>query len=104
MASKQLPKQKSSYPGVRFREHPTRKYNGKQDRYFFIRYRRQGKLKEEGVGWASENWNAIKASQELSKLKESIRLGQGPQSLARLRGFGPRFRVFKVFSHVFSRV
>lgn len=85
MTSKQLPKKKASYPGVRFREHPTRRYNGKLDRYFFIRYRRQGKLKEEGVGWASENWNAIKASQELAKLKESIRLGQGPQSLAEKR-------------------
>ena len=85
MAAKQLPKQKTIYPGVRYREHPTRKFNGKQDRYFFIRYHRQGKLKEEGVGWASENWNAKKASQELAKLKESIRLGTGPQSLSEKR-------------------
>lgn len=81
----QLPKQKTIYPGVRFREHPTRKYNGKQDRYFFIRYRYQGKLKEEGVGWASEAWNASKASQVLAKLKESIKLGEGPQTLAEKR-------------------
>ena len=85
MPSKQLAKQKTIYPGIRYREHPTRKYNGKQDRYFFIRYHRQGKLKEEGVGWASENWNAKKASQELAKLKEGIRLGTGPQSLAEKR-------------------
>ena len=81
----QLPKQKTIYPGVRFREHPTRKYNGKQDRYFFIRYRYQGKLKEEGIGWASEAWNASKASQVLAKLKESIKLGEGPQTLAEKR-------------------
>jgi integrase len=81
----QLPKHKTIYPGVRFREHPTRKYNGKQDRYFFIRYRYQGTPKEEGVGWSSEGWNASKASQVLAKLKESIKLGEGPQTLGEKR-------------------
>ncbi|MBW2651985.1 MAG: site-specific integrase, partial [Deltaproteobacteria bacterium] len=39
-------KHKTSYPGVRYREHKTRKYSGKLDRYFFIRYRSGGKLHE----------------------------------------------------------
>jgi hypothetical protein len=78
-------KHKTIYPGVRFREHPTRKFNGKQDKYFFIRYRYQGRLKEEGLGWASEGWNASKASGVLGKLKESIKLGEGPQTLAEKR-------------------
>jgi integrase len=81
----QLPKHKTIYPGVRFREHPNRKFNGKQDRYFFIRYRYQGHPKEEGLGWVSEGWNALKASQVLGKLKESIKLGEGPQTLAEKR-------------------
>ena len=81
----QLPKHKTIYPGVRLREHPIRKFNGKPDKYFFIRYRYQGKLKEEGIGWASEAWNASKASQVLAKLKESIKLGEGPQTLAEKR-------------------
>jgi len=55
-------KHNTIYPGVRFREHLSRKYNGSADRYFFIRYRLNGKLKEEGLGWASEGWNAKKAS------------------------------------------
>jgi integrase len=81
----QLPKHKTIYPGVRFREHPSRKFNGKQDKYFFVRYRYQGRLKEEGLGWASEGWNALKASGVLGKLKESIKLGEGPQTLAEKR-------------------
>jgi integrase len=81
----QSPKHKTHYPGVRFREHPTRKFNGKQDKYFFVRYRYQGRLKEEGLGWASEGWNASKASGVLGKLKQSIKLGEGPQTLAEKR-------------------
>jgi len=46
---------------IRYREHPTRK-NGavKKDRYFTIRYRVNGVLKEEGLGWASEGWTEEK--------------------------------------------
>lgn len=46
---------------IRYREHPTRK-NGavKKDCYFTIRYRVNGVLKEEGLGWASEGWTEEK--------------------------------------------
>ena len=46
---------------IRYREHPKRK-NGavKKDRYFTIRYRVNGVLKEEGLGWASEGWTEEK--------------------------------------------
>ena len=57
MASEKIPTQ---FPGVRFRYHKNRKYNGSLDKYFFIRYHVHGKLKEEGIGWASEDWNAKK--------------------------------------------
>ena len=60
------------FPGVRYRVHKTRKHNGgKLDRYFFIRYRVDGKLKEEGIGWASAGWNATKASLLLAELKKA---------------------------------
>lgn len=38
------------------------KKNGavKKDRYFTIRYRVNGVLKEEGLGWASEGWTEEK--------------------------------------------
>jgi len=60
-------------------------FSGKPDKYFFIRYRINGKLKEEGLGWASEGWNAKKASIELAKLKECHAKGEGPQTLAEKR-------------------
>lgn len=41
--------------GVRYREHPERKFLRRPDRYFSIRYKdREGKTREEGVGWASD--------------------------------------------------
>ena len=39
--------QNTQFVGVRFREHPSRKVNGKPDRYFTIRYKLEGRLKEE---------------------------------------------------------
>lgn len=71
----------TQYPGVRYREHSERKYNGKPDRYFFIRYKRQGKTIEEAFGWASTGANAQKANKVRSELIENIRLGKRPQTL-----------------------
>ena len=78
-------KHKTIYPGIRYREQKTRKYSGAPDRYFFIRYRLHRKLKEEGLGWASDGWNAKKASIELAKLKQAHATGEGPQTLAEKR-------------------
>ena len=78
--------QKSTYPGVRYREHPSRKLrSGQADRYFAIRYRQAGKSMEEALGWASEGWNAEKAHGVLTRIKENVRTGLGPQSLADMR-------------------
>jgi integrase len=76
---------KTRYPGVRYREHGTRKWNGQPDRYFMLRYRLEGKLKEEGLGWASKGWNAFKASEKLNELKANQRTGEGPRTLAEKR-------------------
>ncbi len=77
---------KTQYPGVRYREHQTRKTdNGTLDRYFFIRYRLHGKLKEEGVGWSSQGMNAKKASLQLAALQTASKTGEGAQSLAEKR-------------------
>ena len=78
-------KQKTIYPGVRYREHASRRFNGVPDRYFFIRYRLHGNLREEGLGWASEGWNAKKASVILAKLKGAHVTGEGPQTLSEKR-------------------
>ena len=76
---------KTTFPGVRYREHETRKHGVKFDQYFTIRYKRDGKDKEEGLGWASEGWTAKKAYERLAAIKRNIRDGQGPQTLAEKR-------------------
>jgi integrase len=81
MASK---KYTTNQTGVRYKE-KKRNRNGKIDRYYTIRYRLNGKLKEEGVGWASEGWNPVKVSLELADLKKAQLNGEGPQTLAEKR-------------------
>ncbi|WP_243312357.1 tyrosine-type recombinase/integrase [Fundidesulfovibrio agrisoli] len=76
---------KSKFPGVRYREHPTRKHGVKPDRYFFIRYKLNGKDKEEALGWASEGMTEAKASARLAELKEAKRTGKGAVTLAEQR-------------------
>lgn len=76
---------KTQFPGVRYREHPKRKHNGKPDRYFAIRYKIQGKLKEEALGWSSQGWNAQKASLQRSELVRNQKMGSGPVTLKEKR-------------------
>lgn len=76
---------KTQYPGVRYREHKERKHNGKPDRYFTIYYKLNGKTKEEGLGWASEDWSAEKASITLAELKKARKTGEGAVTLKEKR-------------------
>lgn len=76
---------KTNFPGVRYREHETRKNGVRRDQYFTIRYKLAGKDREEGLGWASENWTAAKAYDRLKELKENRKSGEGPQTLAEKR-------------------
>lgn len=73
---------KANSPGVRFRVHPSRKHGVKFDQYFSIRYRVDSKLKEEGLGWASEGWSEKKAVAELAELKKNHTTGRGHRTLA----------------------
>lgn len=75
----------SSRPGVRCREHQSRKHGVKKDRYFVIYYRFNGKRKEEAIGWASKGWTEKKATALLSEIEENQRIGQGPQTLYEMR-------------------
>lgn len=75
----------SKFKGVRYREHETRKNGIRKDRYFTIRYKVNGKSKEEGIGWESEGASELKAFQELCKIKENIKLGEGYISLSEKR-------------------
>ncbi len=76
---------KTSFVGVRFREHETRKHGVRPDRYFSVRYKLDGKDKEEGLGWSSQGWTAQKAAEKLAKLKEAQRTGEGCVTLAEKR-------------------
>lgn len=75
----------TKHEGVRYREHPTRRHGVKADQYFAIRYRVDGKRREEALGWASQGWTAAKAAQALAKLQEAARVGNGPVTLAEAR-------------------
>jgi hypothetical protein len=82
----------TKYEGIRFREHPSRMFGIRKDRYFVVRYRVDGTRKEEALGWESQNDSRDKdgskitmlevARATLAKLKEAHRTGEGPGTLA----------------------
>ncbi len=73
------------FPGVRYRQHSSRKVGVQYDRFFFIRHTVDGKRIEEAVGWMSEKWTAEKAFNLLSELKRNKRIGEGPRTLEEKR-------------------
>ncbi len=76
---------KTNFPGVRYREHETRKHGVMKDRYFFIRYKMDGRDREEGLGWATEGWTAQQAVEQLAEIKKAKRTGEGAQTLQEKR-------------------
>lgn len=75
----------TNFPGVRCYKHKTRKHGVTYDKYFAIRYQKDGKRKEEGLGWSSEDWSAEKAALELAALKKASRTGKGITRLSEKR-------------------
>lgn len=88
---------KTKHKGIRFREHPTRKRGVRKDRYYTIRYKLDGKDREERLGWETE-WDKAEAARKedgkptgrsleqeailrLSELKANKESGQGPLTL-----------------------
>ena len=84
--------QKTNYPGVRMKFHPTRKHGVSPDRYFLVQFRVNGKLYQSGCGWASEKWTAEKAARILAELKEAVRKGDGPATLKERQRIAQRQR------------
>ncbi|MBF0268679.1 MAG: site-specific integrase [Alphaproteobacteria bacterium] len=72
---------KSVVPGIRYREHETRKHGIRPDRYFTLRFYVNGRRVEEALGWASDGWTVAKAQEELAKLRETKRTGKGEATL-----------------------
>ncbi|MBU4526537.1 MAG: site-specific integrase [Desulfomicrobium sp.] len=76
---------KSKYPGVRYREHETRKSGRGPDKYIVIRYTVNGKTVQEALGWVTQGGSIERAADILGALKQNHRTGIGPQSLAEMR-------------------
>ncbi|MBT7178198.1 MAG: site-specific integrase, partial [Nitrospina sp.] len=75
----------TKFPGIRFRQHATRKHGIQFDRYFVIYYRYDTKNHEEGVGWASNGWTLERVNGLLGQIKRNQRRGDGPKSLKEMR-------------------
>src|SRR3981081_1093029 len=68
-------------PGIRARDHATRRHGVRLDRYFTLRFSVDGHQVEEALGWASEGWTLARVQEELGKLREAKRTGEGPATL-----------------------
>ena len=73
---------KTKFPGVRYREHQTRKHGIQPDRYYTITYKYEGKTRSEAIGWASNGIKAKDAANVLGELKTNQAQGKFPQTLA----------------------
>lgn len=69
--------------GIRYREHPSRRYGNHLDRYYSLYYKVDGKLITEGLGWESENREPgrsmlQRAEEAMAQIRQNIRTGSGP--------------------------
>src|ERR1700719_3387997 len=74
-------KWKTVSPGIRVRDHASRRHGVRLDRYFTLRFSADGRQVEEALGWASEGWTLARAPEELGKLREAKRTSEGPATL-----------------------
>ncbi len=84
--------QKTAHAGLRYREHESRKHGKKKDRYYAVRFRLDGGLKEYGVGWLSDGIPEAYLKEEpnlgfeeyclkrMREFKNNVKIGEGPQS------------------------
>src|SRR5712691_6022355 len=68
-------------PGIRCRDHATRKHGVRPDRYFTLRFSIDGRQVEEALGWACDGWTLQRAQEELGKIRTAKRTGEGPVTL-----------------------
>ena len=76
---------KSRFVGVRCKDNTKRKHNGKPDRYFLIRYGKDGRTVSEGVGWASGGITLQLCNNLRGQILSNIRVGSGFQSIKEKR-------------------
>lgn len=71
--------------GIRYREHATRKHGQRPDRYWCIRYKKDGRYVAEAAGWWSAGVTQARCEEMLGEIRRNQRLGQGPLTLKELR-------------------
>jgi site-specific recombinase XerD len=76
---------KTKYPGIRYREHLTRKHGVKFDRYYAFAYKHEGKTISEGFGWSSEGANLDDAAAVYGELRLNRKNNIRPFTLAEKR-------------------
>lgn len=82
--------QKTKHVGVRFRESGSRRHRGRPEKYYSIRYKREGKTVEESVGWESSGITSQYCSNLRGKIVQNIKTGQGFVSIQEKRESGAR--------------
>lgn len=70
--------------GIRYYEHTSRRYRNRPDRYYSVRWYRHGKEQEEGLGWASEGWNASDIILMRNQLQKNYKQGDTPTTFSEL--------------------
>ncbi len=75
----------TKHKGLRYREHSTRKYGVRKDRFYQYRMMVNGKRVQESFGWLSEGWSEGKCMVEIAKLKQAKVTGEGPATLKEKR-------------------
>ena len=71
--------------GLRYREHKTRKYGPKPDRYWCLKYKLDGRDITEAVGWWSEDVSKAKCLEIMAELRRNQRTGRGPRTWRELK-------------------
>ena len=71
--------------GVQYRESDKRRHNGRPDVCFYIRYKVDGKLRREKIGWKSEGYSAQVAEEIRAKRIRDARHGKTVKTAAEIR-------------------
>jgi len=86
----------TSIPGIRYREHPTRRNGVRKDRCYGLRVQFKDKPRiEETIGWESQGWSLEKSTAKLNELRVAHTTGEGPTSLAEKRELADQGRQLK---------
>lgn len=75
----------SGISGVYCRDHKTRKHGRRPDIYYIIRLKKEGKMVDEALGWASDGWTLEEAARYVGIIKKNMRIGRGAQSFKELQ-------------------